>query len=167
MDVEPDFLTLLQVLSDNHVEFIVIGGVSAVLQGAPVATFDLDIIHSRSEENVRRLKHALMSLGAHHREKEGQRVEPQAHHLTGDGHHLLMTNAGPIDILGQVSDGRVYEDLLAESLEFEIEGDLHVSVLSLSALISLKIATGRDKDRAMLPVLQQTLAEQQGDREPN
>jgi hypothetical protein len=35
----------------HDVEFIVVGGVAAVLQGAPVVTFDLDILHRRTPEN--------------------------------------------------------------------------------------------------------------------
>ena len=42
------FLDLLRVLDRHKVDFIVVGGVAAILEGAPVATFDLDIMHSRS-----------------------------------------------------------------------------------------------------------------------
>lgn len=44
---EPDLFGLLQALAEQRVDFIVIGGVAAVLQGAPIATFDLDVVHSR------------------------------------------------------------------------------------------------------------------------
>jgi hypothetical protein len=43
----PDFLEILKILVSNEVDFIVIGGVCAVLHGAPVTTFDLDLVHSR------------------------------------------------------------------------------------------------------------------------
>lgn len=46
---------LLRVLADGEVRFIVVGGIAAVAQGAPVVTFDVDIVHERSPENVRRL----------------------------------------------------------------------------------------------------------------
>jgi hypothetical protein len=45
-----DFLAILRSLAQHEVEFIVVGGISAVLQGAPIATFDLDVVHSRSSE---------------------------------------------------------------------------------------------------------------------
>lgn len=41
----PDFLGILRTLVEHRVEFIVIGGVGAVLQDAPVATFDPDLLH--------------------------------------------------------------------------------------------------------------------------
>ncbi len=45
-----------EVLSSHSVDFIVVGGISAVLNGAPVNTFDLDIVHSRDPANVARLR---------------------------------------------------------------------------------------------------------------
>ena len=51
----PDFLEILRILSDHKVEFIVVGGVCAVLHGAPVATFDLDLVHNRALDNLERL----------------------------------------------------------------------------------------------------------------
>jgi len=44
---------------ESGVDFIIVGGVSAVLQGAPVTTFDLDLVHSREAENITRLLSAL------------------------------------------------------------------------------------------------------------
>ena len=40
-----DFLSILNALSVHDVEFIVVGGISAVLQGAPISTFDLVVVH--------------------------------------------------------------------------------------------------------------------------
>jgi hypothetical protein len=156
----PDFLAILQVLSEHHVDFIVIGGVCAVLHGAPLATFDIDIVHSRAPENVERLHAALLSLDTYYREHGERRLVPQIAHLTGPGHHLLMTRAGPLDVLGEVTWGRVYDDLLGQTVEFEIERGLRIRALSLPALISMKEKTGREKDLAVLPLLRSTLAEQ-------
>jgi len=47
-----DFLNCLPVLIKHEVNFIIVGGICAVLHGAPVTTFDLDIVHSRSPENL-------------------------------------------------------------------------------------------------------------------
>jgi hypothetical protein len=55
---------LPRVLIRPEVEFVVVGGAAAVINGAPVATFDLDILHRRTPENVRRLVAALTELDA-------------------------------------------------------------------------------------------------------
>lgn len=46
---------LLQALVEKDVRFIVVGGLAAVAQGVPFVTFDVDVVHERSPENVRRL----------------------------------------------------------------------------------------------------------------
>jgi len=43
---KPDFFAILEALAAHKVDFIVVGGVAAVLQGAPIATFDLDVVHA-------------------------------------------------------------------------------------------------------------------------
>ncbi len=63
----PDFLRIIRVLLEHDVDFIIVGGVCAVLQGVPVTTADLDIVHRRSEENVTKLLAALDALAAQSR----------------------------------------------------------------------------------------------------
>jgi hypothetical protein len=43
---KPYYIAVLRTLSEHRVDFIVVGGVGAVLQGAPIMTFDLDVVHS-------------------------------------------------------------------------------------------------------------------------
>jgi hypothetical protein len=50
---------VVSALSSGKVEFIVVGGVSAVLQGAPIVTRDLDLCYRRTSDNLRRLAEAL------------------------------------------------------------------------------------------------------------
>jgi len=40
---------IIHTLVAHEVEFIVVGGMAAVLQGAPVHTIDLDIVYALSE----------------------------------------------------------------------------------------------------------------------
>jgi hypothetical protein len=63
----PRFLDLLRALSEAEVEYIVVGGVAAVLLGAPVTTFDLDVVHRRDAANVERLQKVLAEIDAHYR----------------------------------------------------------------------------------------------------
>ena len=58
----PDFLEILKILSEHKEDFIVVGGVCAVLHGAPITTFDLDLVHSRSPDNLGLLISALKQL---------------------------------------------------------------------------------------------------------
>ena len=50
-----DLKALLKGLSRARIEFILVGGIAAVVQGAPITTFDLDIVHSQAAENIQKL----------------------------------------------------------------------------------------------------------------
>ncbi len=64
------FLGLLRVLLRHEVDFLVVGGVAAQLAGAPILTFDLDVLYDKSPENLDRLLPALEELKAHYRAPE-------------------------------------------------------------------------------------------------
>ena len=101
------FREILELLNKHEVEYIVVGGVAAVIQGAPVTTFDLDALVRISEENADRLVRALDELGAHYREHQS-RVTPTKDHILAGGRLLLLTRAGPLDVLGFIGDKERY-----------------------------------------------------------
>jgi predicted nucleotidyltransferase len=70
-----------------------------------------------------------------------------------------MTSAGPLDLLGAVSHGQGFAELLAHSNRIDLGAALEVHLLSLEKLIELKEAAGRDKDTAVLSILKRTLEE--------
>jgi hypothetical protein len=73
-----------------------------VLEGVPVNTFDLDVVHSREPGNIDRLLAALQSLDATY----------AAAYPASPGHQLLITRLGPLDSLGSIGRSRGYYDLL-------------------------------------------------------
>lgn len=152
--VEISFEKLLKTLKKFDVEFIVVGGVAAVLQGAPLATFDLDIVHRRSEENIRRLLSALQELHARFRSQGNRQLTPNRSHLQSEGHQLLLTDFGPLDVLGAVGAQRDYEALKTQTTEVKIS-DFSVHLLNLKTLIQVKEEIGQPKDRAVLDLLRE------------
>lgn len=80
--VSVQFRNSLIVLAGHEVELVVVGVLSAVMQGAPVTTFDVDVVHRRTTENVERLLLALADLDAIYRGDE-RRLRPTASHLIG------------------------------------------------------------------------------------
>lgn len=160
----PRFRDALETLARHQVDFIVVGGVAAVLGGAPISTFDLDIVHARGADNIVRLLAALTELDARYRDPAGRVLRPEATALGGDGHHLLMTTCGPVDVLGRIASARTYSDLLPDTVTHTL-GTSSVRVLGLPALIQSKIEAGRDKDRAVLAILRRTLDEMTRSRE--
>jgi hypothetical protein len=154
-----DIEAILRTLAGHGVDFIVVGGVCAVLHGAPVATFDLDVVHSRGRENVERLLKALGSLEAYYRASPEKRVRPAKSHLSSAGHQLLMTRFGPLDVLGLIGAGREYADLAPHAVDMQIGEGLTVRILDLETLIRTKQETAGEKDLAVLAILRRVMEE--------
>jgi hypothetical protein len=154
-----DLPALLAKLCDAGVEFIIVGGAAAVIQGVPITTNDLDIVHRRTPENVARLLEVLLSLDATMRYDLANRgLRPTGEMLAGRGQINLSTSLGPLDPLCELDEGRGYEELLANSQSVVDEGRM-LRVLDLPTLIAVKAKAGRPKDRMVLPILVATLEE--------
>lgn len=156
---DSDFAATLRALNEGGVKFAVVGGLAAVLNGAPVQTYDLDIVAARDSENVGRLLEVLATMDAIYRMQPERRLKPDASHLSSTGHHNLITSNGPLDVLGTVGRGLSYEDLLPHTEEMEIGGGMRVRVLNLAKIVALKEELGGEKDLAVLPILRRTLEE--------
>ena len=156
MDSSADFVGLLLVLAEAGVEFVVVGGVAAVAQGAPITTLDVDIVHRRTPENVARLITALEQMGAHARQRPG--LVPGADALGGPGHQLLDTKLGPLDVLGEIEGGRGYDELCKTTIVTVVRGR-EVQLLSLEALLASKRRSSREKDRLIVPLLEAAIRE--------
>ena len=150
------FLQQLQVLIRHEVDFIVVGGVAAVFEGAPIITLDLDIVYNRSPENNPRLAAALRELNATYKDLAGRRTVPDLLKLETIERHLLLTDLGGLDVLLSIGEDLAYQDLVGRSSEYEVSG-LRLRVLDLETVIESKEFADRDKDRAVLPILRRTL----------
>lgn len=157
-----DYERILRLLNAHQVEFLVVGGACAVLHGVPLQTLDLDIVAERSPANAARLHAALLELEACYREHLPAKVlRPLVKDLSSSGHHLLMTGAGPLDVLGTIGAGRSYADLVANSETVDLGPALVVRILDLPTLIHVKEESPRAKDALGLTILKHTLAERQ------
>ena len=147
---------ILEGLVEAGVDFILVGGLAAVVQGAPVTTMDVDIVHSQSPENIARLLAFLKSIDAIHRRPDDKLIEPQKGDICGTGHALFTTRLGPIDVLAVIEEGRAYGDLLEHTVAIGFRNRT-IRVLDLKLLIQLKRASTDPKDKQRLPVLEETL----------
>ena len=156
---KPDFGCLIRILVEHRGDFLVVGGVGAILQGATLSTFDLDIVHSTDPANIARLLAALADLDACYRAQPEKRLRPTQTHLSSPGHQLLMTRFGPLDVLSSIGKGRRFQDLLPHAAEMTIAEGLRIRVLNLETQIAVKEEIGQEKDLAALPVLRHALEE--------
>ena len=153
----PQYRKILLRLADEGVEVIVVGMAAAILQGVPTTTWDLDVVHRRTPENVERLLHVLRDIKAIAR-RDPRHLEPNETHLIGPGHVLLETRFGDFDCLGAIDGGRAYEDLLAGSVVIDFEGR-PIRVLTLREILAVKKRAARPKDLAAIPYIESTIDE--------
>lgn len=147
---------ILKALVDHGVEFILVGGVAAVLDGAPLSTLDVDVVFLRSEENLPPLLDALRALNARYVDPAGRHILPDADKLSSFRMHRFKTAFGPLDVMETIGHGLAYADLIGDTQVMEVVG-INVRVLGLETIILSKEQANRDKDRATLHVLRRTL----------
>jgi predicted nucleotidyltransferase len=156
---ESRLIATLRTLVESGIEFVLVGGLAAVLNGAPIQTYDVDLVYAQEPENIDRLLGVLESIDAIFRIQPERRLRPTRSHLAGGGHLNLLTRYGPIDLLASIGEGLKFRDLLSHSIEMDIGEGTSVRVLDLETLIFLKEQLTAEKDVAMIPVLRQTLRE--------
>ena len=154
--------TLLARLAASGADFLLVGGLAAVAQGAPLSTIDVDVVHRRDDGNVALLLAFLASVDARYRGRPaGQVLRPTREALLGDGHQLLITDLGPLDLLGAIEGGRDYPSLLPEAVTVSVEGH-PVRVVRLEALAELKRGSRDSKGRLTFAILEETLRKKKG-----
>ncbi|HVY30949.1 MAG TPA: hypothetical protein VHB79_30525 [Polyangiaceae bacterium] len=127
---------LIGVLAKHEVEFIIVGGMAAVLRGTPVNTFDLDVVYERSSANIDRLLRALDELQAIVRD-DPRRLRLNQSHLQSPGHKLMETNQGPLDLLGTIEETAGFPELVSDGDWIDL-GVTRARVLRLEPLIQIK-----------------------------
>jgi hypothetical protein len=147
----------IQALVDARVEFVIIGGWSAILNGSSYVTNDLDICFARDSGNLRRLAQALAPF--HPRLRDLPKGLPFVwdHATLRNGTvFTLETDLGKIDLLAEVAGLGTFEEVAGGLVVTEAFGR-QVRILDLKSLIKSKRAAGRQKDLLLLPELESLL----------
>lgn len=144
--METDFQGLLRILTDGGVEFILIGGVAAAAHGSPRVTQDLDVVYNRSTENISRLARVLEPLSPYLRGAPPRLPFHWDDETIERGlNFTLTTSLGSLDLLGEVTGGGSFVDLMPHTVVVKLHG-IHCLCLDLDLLIKVKRAAGRPKD---------------------
>jgi hypothetical protein len=128
------------------VDYVVIGGIAAVLWGSPRNTFDLDVCPAADPGNLEALGKALIDLEARLRGvEEDVPFTPDARALAKMEIVTLATRAGPLDVIVRPAGIPAYERLRKDATRVDI-GAFSVLVASIADLIAMKRSAGRPKD---------------------
>jgi predicted nucleotidyltransferase len=141
-----DLERLLPALSEGGIEFIIVGGVAAIVHGSARLTVDLDIVYRRNPDNILRLAAALKPFAPYLRgAPPGLPFQWDAETIQRGLNFTLVTSAGPLDVLGEIAGGGTYETLISHSRKLSVFG-VECYCLGLDRLIQAKRDAGRPKD---------------------
>jgi hypothetical protein len=145
---------ILRRLTARGVDFVVIGGIAAVLHGSAQATYDLDICYATDAGNLAALGDVLLGLEARLKGiEEPIPFHPDAAALRRVELLTMVTSEGELDILARPAGGPGYETLRRHAERYDIDG-FSVLVASIDDLIAMKRVAGRHKDLAAIEELQ-------------
>jgi hypothetical protein len=149
-----DFSALICALEDARVDFVVVGGIAAILHGAAYQTNDLDISYARDEANIKKLAAFLKKVHARLRGAPPDLpFRPDEPTLKAGLNFTFRTDSGDLDLLGELDGLGRHDRVLAGSIVVDLYGR-RVRVLDLDGLILTKRAAGRPKDQLSLPELE-------------
>jgi len=145
---------LLKRLVEGDVHFVIVGGLAVNAWGYVRGTQDLDLVPDPDRDNLGRLASLLEELGGRVETADG-RLGPGAVEtfLRAGDRTLIATELGPVDILQGHPQVPRFADLDADACAVQI-GDLTVRVCSLEALLTMKRASDRPRDRDDLEALE-------------
>lgn len=145
---------ILRRLTARGVDFVVIGGIAAVLHGSAQATYDLDICYATDPGNLAALGEVLVELGARLKGvEEPVPFVPDESTLRRVEVLTMVTDEGELDILARPVGSPGYEALRRNADRFDLDG-FSVLVASIDDLIEMKRAAGRTKDLAAVEELE-------------
>jgi predicted nucleotidyltransferase len=146
-------LQILHRLNRSGVDYVVIGGMAAVLHGSAIATNDVDICIFAADESFRKIVAAFADVHPRYRmSPDKPLVTPDHPWPTGAKNFYLLTDIGQLDILGEVPGIGDFNFIRDKTIEFDF-GTMKCRVLDIPTLIASKQQANRPKDRQSIAEL--------------
>jgi predicted nucleotidyltransferase len=148
MNATPLLARVLRALHERRLEAVLIGNAAAAMHGAPVTTLDFDFMFRDTPTNLRKLKAVASDLHA---------MILRPFYPVSRLYRVVDDDTGlQVNFMPQIHGVRSFEGLRSRSIERIVDG-LLLRVASLDDIIASKKAAGRDRDKAVLPILEKTL----------
>jgi hypothetical protein len=154
---EFDLRALLELLREEGVDFVVIGGVAVAAHGFVRGTEDLDLVPDPDPANLQRLALALDRLDSTLPTVKGRRFDPVGDlgAIRRGGSVTADTKFGGLDVVQLAQGVPSYSQLVEDAVDSELLG-IPVKVCSLARLRQMKERQGRALDKADLENLPET-----------
>lgn len=152
MDPHTQSRQFIDRLNSRRVDFVVVGGIAAILNGLAYVTYDIDFCAPLEGSNLARIVDALADINPRQRMNFDKPFPANLASLTRIRNLYVRTDLGVVDFLSEVSGVGPFERVAARSVEVDLHG-VPCRILDLDALIDAKVAAGRPKDKLVLPSL--------------
>lgn len=137
LELPDGFLEFLKLLSDHHVEYLLIGGYAVGYYGYPRATGDMDIWIACEERTAQKMVQVYRGFGLVEGIEPGLFLNPRG---------ILRMGVPPLRLeVTTFIDGVQFNECYGRRLETLVHG-VRVNLISLEDLRINKAASGRNKD---------------------
>ena len=146
--------SLLGLLLENQIDFVLIGGFAAVFHGASQVTKDIDVCMLTSPDQIRKLRGCLSELHPKHRMNPSFKPSFLTHptDLGGVQNIYLETDLGVLDVVSSVVGVGSFDEVKKRSIEISLFAH-KCKIISIEDLIRAKEKMGREKDRVAVTEL--------------
>lgn len=138
MELIPDFKELLQLLNENKVEYLIIGGYAVIIYGYPRLTIDIDVWVNPTIDNSKKVIKTIKDFGF---EFENLTFED-----FNKPDNVIQLGRPPyrIDILTSI-EGMIFDECFRRKFIYSYQ-DLEIVFISKEDLLKNKKMVGRHKD---------------------
>jgi len=152
VNAEPLLNVIARTFAEHRLEVVMIGNAAAALHGAPVTTLDIDFMFRKTPVNMKKLKAVASDLGA---------TILKPYYPVSDLFRLVNDERGiQLDFMSRLHGIKSFERLRSRAIGISF-GERQLKIAALEDIIKSKRATGRDRDLAVLPILEKTLHEKE------
>lgn len=156
MNAEPLLHRIAEVFAEHRFEAVMIGNSAAALHGAPVTTLDIDFMFRKTPANLSKLKKIARSLDA---------TILKPYYPVSDLYRVVNDERGiQLDFMAKLHGIPSFEGLRSRAVSVQFANQ-NLLIASLADIIKSKRAVGRNKDIAVLDILEQTQREQENNKE--
>lgn len=152
-----DPVRICTILNEEGVDYVIVGGFAAVVHGSSLPTRDIDVVPSRTPNNLDRLARALKRMNAMIRTEGDPVSAPLDRPFLANMPLMLnlVTDLGEMDLTFAPSGGLGgFDEWDAHAIVVEIADGLEVHIAALDDIIASKVAANRPKDQRSLPYLE-------------
>ncbi len=163
--MELDFQRIFKELSDEGIDYVVIGGLAVNLHGIPRMTYDIDLMILLNARNVKKLVSKLKSWGYLPRvpvqpedlaDEQIRNSWVREKNMKAFSFYSDKQPLGEIDLI--IDSPIPYEEVRKRATILDL-GGVNVPVISIPDLIELKLKSGRKQDHSDIEHLRNLLEE--------